>query len=401
MRISPIAVLALGLAPMLSFAEGRNITIETVDGRHWLIGPDGKPFFAHGITHLGLNVAKEHRGAVAEAAKELGFNAFGYGCAPDLKSEAPYCQGWNNLVPISLYHGEKQFRYRDIFDPAVQQSVRADIKKSCLENRDNPNLIGYMWTDLPVWPLKNKRGVNWVEFTRALPVGAAGRREYVRFLRNQYSDVAAFNTVYKTKVANWDALLDHDFGDLPAKPAIAKDDQAFLLVIAREYYALLGKANKEFDPNHLIFGDRIAPFIMDEDVIKEMLPWIDAVALQPHFAGGFPKDFYDRLHKLADKPIIICDFAVRFKDGEKNIRGGRLEANDDVAGQRYSEYILEAVATPYVLGAFWCNPIDSHPPGKAGVKQGLFGTGMTPRPDLPRHMKELNQRLKELTPSER
>ena len=28
----------------------------------------------------------------------------------------------------------------------------------CFANRDNPNLIGYCWTDLGAWPLENTTG---------------------------------------------------------------------------------------------------------------------------------------------------------------------------------------------------------------------------------------------------
>ena len=83
------------------------------------------------------------------------------------------------------------------------------------------------------------------------------------------------------------------------------------------------------------------------------------------------------------------------KEEGKNIRGWKPQA----AGERYAEYIRDAFKTPYVIGAFWCNPINSKPGfSKAGIKQGLFDEGLTPRPTLNRAIVELNKHLTRNTP---
>ena len=53
-----------------------NIRLKQIDGRHWLISPEGKPFFAHGVTHInnkahGVDVKK-----IGEACKSLGFRCY-------------------------------------------------------------------------------------------------------------------------------------------------------------------------------------------------------------------------------------------------------------------------------------------------------------------------------------
>lgn len=83
-----------------------NIRLSKIDDRHWLIGSDGKPFFAHGITHIGNARSKHDFMDVATACKRLGFNAFGYRCPPELRSDMPYLESWNDLVPISMYRSK-------------------------------------------------------------------------------------------------------------------------------------------------------------------------------------------------------------------------------------------------------------------------------------------------------
>lgn len=366
----PILTVFLIGAPMVSSAQDHSyIRLKKIEGHTWLIDPNGHPFFAHGVTHIGHG-HKEDVVAIGRACKELGFNAYGYGCSHKLRTNLPYLDG-RQLVPMSLYRTtDRSFGYVDIFDAKVQATLEQEIRKLCFANRKNSNLIGYCWTDLGAWPLKNTTGKNWVGFIRALPADAPGQKVYQKFLKT-----------WKGNDSNAREL-------------------AFLRIIAREYFRVLGTANKKFDPDHLIFGDRFTFQTAIPEVIEEMLPYVDAIAIQPPFRAGFPRKEFDRVHKLSGKPIIICDFAIRFKDGDKNVRGWKPEASPKIAGQRYAEYIREAMATPYILGAFWCNPIDSKPGfKKTGIKQGLFDHGLTPRPELNQAIRELNRFLDKKTPS--
>ena len=251
-----------------------------------------------------------------------------------------------------------------------QQRLAVQVKQTCLQNRDNPNLIGYYWTDLAAWPLKNSVGKNWVDFIRDLPADAPGRKAYAEFLKTWKGDNAQAR------------------------------DLGFLRIIAREYFRVMGEANRKHDPDHLIFGDRFAFNTIVPEVLEELVPWVDAIAIQPNFQPGFPKAKYQEIHELTNKPILICDFAIRFKDGDKKIRGWKLQEDARAAGVEYSKYIRAALETPYIIGAFWCNPVDSTGAFNktGGLKQGLFGDGLTPRPGLSEAVIELNRHIAKVTP---
>ena len=330
--------------------ESPSIVLSKVNGRHWLIGTDGKPFFAHGITHVNTRRAKFDYLAFSRQCKELGFNAYGYGCPDALRNDMPFVEGWNHLVPISTYRG-KNVKYVDVFDPKEQSRLDRGVKASCLRAQKHArNLIGYCWTDLGAWPLENSTGTNWVEFIRNLPAGAPGQRAWQEFLKT------------------WDG------DDERAR------DQAFLRLIAREYFRIVGGANRKYDPDRLVFGDRFAFNTIDPDVVKEMLPWIDAIAIQPQFWSPFPRDKFDEIYSLTGKPIVICDFAIRFKDGDKDVRMWKMADDSVAAGRAYSEYVKAALETEYIVGLFWCNPVDTPKGfGKPGVKQGFFADGLMER----------------------
>ena len=370
MKFYSAVLLALTMLPLTAIAdEPAAIRLQEIEGRTWLVSPNGGPFFAHGVTHVG-NGRQVGLPALARALRELGFNAYGYGCPNELKSDLPYMEG-RNYLPTSMYRtSDKSFTFVDIFDPAVQAEQDAAVRRTCYANRNNPNLIGYYWTDLTPWPLENNTGTNWVEYIRSLSADAPGQQAYQKFL------------------ADWDG------NDETAR------DTAFLRLIAREYCRVFGEAHRKYDPDHLVFGDRFMPQFAIPEVLEEMVPYVDAIAIQPHFRPGFPKKELDRIHELTGKPIVLCDFAIRFEDGDKNIRGYKPEESPQKAGELYAEYIRDAMATPYVIGSFWCNPLDSKPGfNKTGIKQGLFDNDFTPRPSLNKQMQQLNAWIDQQKPS--
>ena len=347
----------------------KNVTLTEIEGRAWLVGPDRKPFFAHGITHVNNREAKLDFEKFAALSKELGFNAYGYGCPPQLRDDMPYVESWNHLVPISYYRGKNGVKFVDIFDPAEQSKLEAGVKLSAIKSRNNPNCIGYTWTDLGSWPLENPSETNWVEYIRSLPEGAPGQMAYEKFL------------------TTWEGE------DETAR------DLGFLQLIAREYFRVVGEANRKYAPDQLVFGDRFAFNTIIPEVLEEMLPYVDAIAIQPPFQGGFPKEEYEKIHAMTGKPILLCDFAVRFKDGDKDIKSWKPAADSVEAGQQYADYIRAALETDYIIGSFWCNPVDT-PKGfnKPGVKQGFFGEDMSLRPGLADAVKAVNAFRDSVTP---
>jgi len=349
----------------------QNISLTEIDGRSWLVDPQGKPFFAHGITHVGTNRAQIDYDRLSQACKELGFNAYGYGCPPQLRNDMPYLQSWNHLLQSSLYRGKDNLKFIDIFDPEEQKRLHAGIRANCKLSEQDPHVIGYCWTDLGAWPLENPSGKNWVDFIRSLPENAPGQFAYQQFLAT----------------STWEAGNDR------------ARDEAFLRLIAREYFRVAGEANRKYAPGKLIFGDRFAFNTLEPVVLEEMLPWVDAIAIQPPFQAGFPQGKLDAIHQSTGKPIILCDFAIRFKDGDADIRSWKPEEDSIAAGKAYAEYIKAALATDYILGVFWCNPVDTTKGfGNPGVKQGLFGKDLAERPGLHQAVREVNAYREEKTP---
>jgi hypothetical protein len=161
-------LLFIAFASSILANQNEVITIQKIGGRPWLVKHGGKPFFAHGITHARNLSSKSEIDKFSKACKEIGFNSYGYGCPKSLRKDMTFIESWNHLVPISYYRGKNSVRFIDIFDPREQKKLESGVKFICHRSRNNPNTIGYCWTDLGSWPLENPAAKNWVNYIRNL-----------------------------------------------------------------------------------------------------------------------------------------------------------------------------------------------------------------------------------------
>lgn len=324
---------------------------------HYLLDPNDNPFFTIGVNHISAMswpspmpiFESKYNGNWNEAAEDIkrnlykwNFNSAGYGTPPELQKLMPFMMPCQPLVQNSGYHGKEDFSYADIFDPKVKKNILNKIK-NMTRVKDNPNLIGYYWTDTPMWDLERSRrrfGINWVDFIKNLPDQSPGKIKYLEFKRS--------------------CLLKQ----YPAK------DEEFLKIIAKEYYGLIGPETKRLDPDTLIFGERYLSNNHPQGILDEALPYIDVVAIQP-FGDRFNGDYFDRLYAYVKKPIIICDHQCSFPThNHKNTMWLQLESQEDVC-YAYQNFLFDAAEKPYIIGYHRCQYMDRFNEHIMQLKQGM------------------------------
>lgn len=116
----------------------------------------------------------------------------------------------------------------DVFDPAFHERLHDETVAQCREFAHDPWVIGVTYVDLPVWDSRR------VDFFRALPEDAPGRRRYEEYVRN-------------------------------AKPP---SDEEFLGIVAEELYPHMRAAVKTGAPNHLFLGERFVLRMAPEPVLR-------------------------------------------------------------------------------------------------------------------------------------
>jgi hypothetical protein len=328
-------------------ADPKPWTLSTTSGRQHLVTPDGKPFLILGLSHAsgawqGLLGSRKQQALenLRTDLRDLKFNATGY--VPELGVEFNYIHNADRLPgsPGTVTgQGQRKHLYEDVFDPAFHARLRTHIQGIAEKTAKDARCIGYWWTDIPVWnpsQQKQKFDMSYVDFIRALPVGAPGRVRYESW-----------------KKENADAKGD-----------------AFHILVARELYTVTAAAYRELAPGKLIFSERYntipgAPL----EIIAEAGKVVDVISFQP-YEKTLKGDILDQVHAMTGKPIILSDWSLSFPvEGHSNTMWPQFPTAAEAA-KGYEAYLTSAFAKPYILGYYKCQYRDAILP-TGQLKQGL------------------------------
>ena len=256
------------------------------------------------------------------------------------------------------------------------------------------------------------RGTDWVSALRGLPPAAPGRQAYAAFLAQRYTKrLSDLNMIYGLALTALDQLRDADLTAIAVgRHVVQEDDEAFLAQIAQRFYEVIGKAQRQADPHHLVFGDRYLAGDAPESVLKAAQPWIDAVAVQPEdrytplypASTHFPEADIEALHTITGKPVLICDHAISFPTAEQPRTIFEQMPDEATAAKATAAFLQAALAKPYMLGYLRCQYIDRPANYGRGLRQGILQQDGTPRDALVRVYREgfaaALTRLRELAP---
>ena len=343
-------VLGTAAQPELAFdSYGGNLAIKgeatgffhlkKIGNRHFFITPEGHGYRALGINHFHMMASRDYDGAI-EKIKNWGFNAGCYQGPRWMWHRFPYTKGIN-LVPTSPYKSDEHFGFRDVFDSDYLVELEQSIQKIVQPQSENPFLIGYFWTDIGLWE-RERKGASWISFFQSLPTDSEGGRVWRR----------------------WKAT----------HPMASNND--FLPLIAKHLYFHAHALIRKYDKNHLIFGDRWHEIDMPEKVVRESLPYVDAIAIQPT-SREYNHKFYEWVHEEFGKPIYIADHVSSFATKEFPITMGQAAKSPEDYEAYYERYVTTALSTPYLVGYNKCQYQDQGSTGKM-LKQGLIRASEEP-----------------------
>jgi hypothetical protein len=350
-------------------------TLAQRNGKHCLLRPDGKPTLLLGLSHAGgawqglTDTAERARRLATLQAdlRALHFNAVGY--VPELVSEFAYIHNADRLLgspgTVSLPGQvvvKNKHLFDDVFDPAFQARQRQQIEEICRKTARDTTCVGYWWTDIPVWNLRQQKerfGLTYVDFFRALPESTPGRRRYEAYRQEAGAQA---------------------------------DDSGFLVLIARELYTNTARYYREFAPGRLLFGERYntipgAPL----EIIAEAGKVVDVISFQP-YDKLLKGDILDKIHAQTGRPIFLSDWSLSFPvPGHNNTMWPQFPT-DAEAATAYEAYLVSAFAKPYILGYYKCQYRDTVL-ASGQLKQGLRTVDGTQYTTWSQHLARIHQSL--------
>lgn len=160
----------------------RFFRLESRHGRHWLITPEGKPFFSLGLNHLdssplrlpeandawrkkyGNSTERWLKQAVRPDMLEWGFNTLGWNQEVIVRTDSMIRHSpsftfeeyqwldlpYGHLLPFAETHQwDAETKYPDFFSNTFEEWCDYIARSQRARFADDPKLIGYFYTDCP------------------------------------------------------------------------------------------------------------------------------------------------------------------------------------------------------------------------------------------------------------
>jgi hypothetical protein len=400
--------------------------VERTD-RWWFVTPDGSAFLSFGLNHtapeyllqdynidfwrgeFGFQEPSEpafRKGFIDKVMRDLdalGMNTIGTHAPKEFFGEltVPYVQSLFFVkTPYWMFPSVEDFP--DVFSAEFEKHCQRVARRIALPRKDDPFLLGYTFTDCPIltdldadahgqvsWGRAQPNAPTWPRALRNMGPDAPGKAVFVSLARERYATIEAFNQTYNSGFASFDELRDAKGWSSVTKASDiddADDNLAFLASILKRYYAVAYGAIREFDTNHLIFGDILnANTGAPDEIVSLATGYADLVVYQYYGRYDEQRSILDRWSKLADKPLFHADscFSVAYEEMPAPI--GAVCPDQETRARRTVDFATRAFSRPDFIGWNWCGWTDMWAAWKADRQhsglQDPFGRYHDPMPD--------------------
>ncbi|MBX2815993.1 MAG: hypothetical protein KTR24_08345 [Saprospiraceae bacterium] len=337
---------------------------QSKDGHWWFLSPRGQLFFSLGVNHIdpaslhypeNVNIWKQKYGgsmtrwlqeSVAVNLRDWGFNSVGWVQEVTVRQwrhsrsftheefqalGMPYCK----MLPFTESHQwEQHTQHFDFESEEWREWCDYVARANCAELSEDPNLIGYFYSDCPTWihtrPQNDWRGPI---FDPDRLQNDKGKRELKRY--------------------------------------------------ATSYYRTIHEAIRRYDSNHLLLGDRYeANAPISEVVLEAAVPYVDVFSFQDFRDPVVNLDYW---HKRLGKPVLLAD-AAQIKWQTKP---GEFTRNN---GKWYAETLNALFQNPGCVGFHLCGAYQRN----KARRYGLLDEYERPDAENISQIREANMRIKQL-----
>lgn len=273
----------------------------------------------------------------------------------------------------------------DFFDP--NYGIAADASMAALAQRyaNNPLCLGYF--------IDNEMGWETVEKgTLASPVDQPCRVYFINQLMNKYSTIETLNKAWGTDAKDWKSLQN------PANPNVdcKRDLGEYVYQFAKKYFETVKNAIHKYDPNHLYLGCRFA--WSHPQAVKACADVADVVSFNFYKRQIEPNEFTGSTD--LGKPIIIGEFHFGALD-RGLLHTGLVPTNSQKErAAAFVNYVKSVAMNPSFVGCHWFQYIDEPLTGRwfdgENYNIGMVDVTDTPYPELTTAAKKINAEVYKL-----
>lgn len=437
-----------GLASGPQLAATGFFRTEKVEGKWWLVDPDGHLFWSHGIDCVRMLDATpiEERaswfddfpGEQPGLAEFLGsgFVLKGHYVGRTVKTfsfaganlKRKYGEGWQQsysetvhrrlrswglntignwsdpriyLMRRTVYtdsigsgsakliEGSEGYwgRFPDVFDPSFAASLRRSMAGKTNSSANDPWCLGYFSDNEMSWGDETSLALGVLRS----PAQQAAKREFVSDLKAKYEDIARLNSVWGASYASWDELQESRTA--PDKARAGEDLVAFYVKLAETYFRTVREAIKSVAPNQLYLGCRFA--WVNDYAAKAAGKYCDVVSY-----NLYRRSIADFKYPGGDKPLLVGEFHFGALDRGLFHPGLVPVDNQAARAAAYRGYVLGALRHPQFVGTHWFQWQDEPTTGRVYDEEnyqiGFVDVADTPYRETIEASRDVGRRLYEI-----
>jgi hypothetical protein len=319
----------------------------SVNGRWWMIDPDGKPFHHRGSTGLNAGGTGGRRAGLPPVdgrtvrkwtglLRKWGFNAMGAWSTPEF-----FGNGMPYTETIEGYYVEPwlDMKFPDVFDPLWARNLDAKCRPICEAVKDSRMMIGYFLDNergfmefpgraqtvtarsptyrrdgpLPVHGLElaaepklNISGIGLLQYCLSQKEGVpAGERAW-EFVLARHGTMQGVGRAWGiTLGTRTDVRLLAAREEILISKAYLRDLRDFVALWVEQYYKVFTQTIRRHDPNHLILGMRHGGIPGPVTLAVESR-WTDVIS-QNSYRAEFMEGF-DVTYQASHTPILDGEF---------------------------------------------------------------------------------------------
>lgn len=215
------------------------------------------------------------------------------------------------------------------------------------------------------------------EMTIKAPAEQVCKQVMISWLKEKYGNIKALNNAWKTNFASWQAL-EANRNDIKADENTTDDLRAFNRQIIEKYYQNIRNAFDTYAPGVLYMGCRFAggkPTNVDVGEIGAK--YCDVVSV-----NRYTYDYIDYVYQEGiDLPVMIGEF--HFGAMDRGMFHSSLVdvSNQKARGEAYYNYVKSALEHPNIIGVHWHQFSDQATTGRFDGED--FQVGFTDVCDTP------------------
>ncbi|MCX8038412.1 MAG: beta-galactosidase [Candidatus Sumerlaeia bacterium] len=252
-------------------------------------------------------------------------------------------------------------KFHDVFDPGFREGIRRSMERERGRSAGDPWCIGYFVHNELGWGDE----VSLALATLKSPATQPAKKVFLADLKEKYGTIEKLNEAWGTRHESWDALLQSVTP--PDRKKADEDLKAFYTKIAETYFSIIREEVKRVAPHQLYLGCRFA--WVNDRAARAAAKFCDVIAYNRYTFSVADQ----KLPEGCDKPIIIGEFHFGALDRGMFHPGLREVADQRERAAAYQHYVEGALRNPYIVGTHWFQYKDQPTTGRSDGENYQIG----------------------------